>query len=117
MPIIRTEMDEFTPSTYNNPDFTRRVAHVFETALGKENVMKVDPVMGGEDFGCFALEDRIPLCIFWLGAIEPGRVAQCLKDGNPLPSLHSSQFAPDPEPTIRTGMKATAAVVMDLLKK
>jgi hippurate hydrolase len=93
------------------------VARAFESALGKENVLKSDPVMGGEDFGSFSLDDKIPLCIFWLGAIQPGSIAQSAKDGVPLPSLHSSLFAPDPEPTIRTGMKATAAAVMDLLKK
>jgi amidohydrolase len=117
MPIVTTEDKEFTASTYNNPVFTRRVARSFEAALGKENVLKVDPVMGGEDFGEFSLGDKIPLCIFWLGAIEPAKVAKSLKDGVPIPSLHSSQFAPDPEPTIRTGMKATAAAVLDLLKK
>jgi len=117
MPIVKTQESEFTASTYNNPEFTRRVARAFEPVLGKGSVLKVDPVMGGEDFGCFSIEDKIPLCIFWLGAIEPARVAQSLKDGVSLPSLHSSQFAPDPETTIRTGMKATAAAVMDLLKK
>ena len=117
MPIIRTDESEFAASTYNNPEFTRSVARSFNSALGKEHVMNVDPVMGGEDFGYFSLEDKIPLCIFWLGAIEPARIAQSVKDGIPLPSLHSSQFAPDPEPTIRTGMKATASAVMDLLKK
>jgi amidohydrolase len=117
MPIVESEEKEFTASTYNNPEFTRRVARVFESALGKENVLRVDPVMGGEDFGEFSLSDKIPLCIFWLGAIEPAKVARSANEGLSLPSLHSSQFAPDPEPTIRTGMKATAAVVMDLLKK
>jgi amidohydrolase len=117
MPIVTSQESEFTASTYNNPEFTRRVARAFETVLGKENVLKANPVMGGEDFGSFSLDDKIPLCIFWLGAIDPARVAQSMKDGEPLPSLHSSQFAPDPEPTIRTGMKATAAAVLDLLKK
>lgn len=117
MPVVRVDESEFTASTYNNPDFTRRVTRSFEAALGKENVLKADPVMGGEDFGALSLEDKIPLSIYWLGAVQPARVAQSLKDGVSLPSLHSSQFAPDPEPTIRTGMKATAAAVLDLLKK
>jgi amidohydrolase len=117
MPIVRVDESEFTASTYNNPEFTRRVAHSIESVLGKENVLRVDPVMGGEDFGAFSLDDKIPLSMYWLGAVQPAKVAQSLKDGVSLPSLHSSQFAPDPEPTIRTGMKATAAAVMDLMKK
>jgi hippurate hydrolase len=33
-----------------------------------------------------------------------------------LPSLHSPQFYPQPEPTIRTGVKAMSAVVLELLR-
>ncbi|MCX6134685.1 MAG: amidohydrolase [Ignavibacteriales bacterium] len=117
MPVIRIDESEFTASTYNNPEFTKRVARSFESALGKEKVLKVEPVMGGEDFGAYSLDDKIPLCIFWLGAIDPAKVERSRKDGIPLPSLHSSQFTPLPEPTIRAGMKATAAAVMDLLAR
>jgi amidohydrolase len=115
MPVVTVDKSEYTASTYNNPDFTRRVARSFESALGKEKVLKVEPVMGGEDFGAYSLGDKIPLCIFWLGAIDPAKVEKSRKDGIPLPSLHSSQFAPLPEPTIRTGVKATTAAVLDLL--
>jgi hippurate hydrolase len=73
--------------------------------------------MGGEDFGSYSLDDKIPLCIFWLGAIDPAKVEKSRKDGIPLPSLHSSRFAPLPEPTIRTGIKATSAAVLDLLHR
>ncbi len=115
MPVVKADESEYTASTYNNPDFTRRVARSFESALGKENVLKVEPVMGGEDFGAYSLDDKIPLCIFWLGAIDPAKVEKSRKDGTPLPSLHSSQFAPLPEPTIRTGVRATVAAVLELL--
>ena len=117
MPVIKVDESEYTASTYNNPEFAKRVVLSLESALGKKNVMKVEPVMGGEDFGSYSLNDSIPLCIFWLGAIDPAKVEKSRKDGIPLPSLHSSQFAPLPEPTIRTGVKATAAVVLDLLHR
>jgi hippurate hydrolase len=39
------------------------------------------------------------------------------KAGTPLPSLHSSIFAPLPEPAIRAGIQTMSAAVMDLLKK
>ncbi|MBF8296198.1 MAG: amidohydrolase, partial [Bacteroidetes bacterium] len=116
-PIIKVAENEFTASTYNDPDFTRRVARSFQSALGKDNVLKAEPVMGGEDFGSYSLEGKIPLCIYWLGAVDPAKVEKSQTDGTPLPSLHSSLFAPLPEPTIRTGMKATTAAVLDLLKK
>jgi hippurate hydrolase len=34
-----------------------------------------------------------------------------------LPSLHSSKFAPLPEPTITTGVEAMTAAVLEVLKK
>ena len=33
-------------------------------------------MMGGEDFGIFGLPDRkIPVCMFWLGAMDPSKFA------------------------------------------
>jgi hypothetical protein len=32
------------------------------------------------------------------------RYEDSIKNGTPLPSLHSSEFAPSPRPTIRTGV-------------
>jgi hippurate hydrolase len=40
-----------------------------------------------------------------------------MQDGTALPSLHSSHWAPDPEPTIRTGITALTAAALDLLGK
>lgn len=116
-PIIDVDESEFTPATFNDPELTRRLAKAFRGALGAENVVTVDPVMGGEDFGRYGLEGKIPICVFWLGAVDPKKVEQSKRDGAPLPSLHSSQFAPLPEPTIRTGVKAMTAAVLELMKK
>lgn len=117
MPICSVDENEYTAATYNNPALTQRVTRAMQAALGKEKVVKLDPVMGAEDFGAYSLNDAIPLCMFWLGAIEPSRVEKSEKDGIPLPSLHSSLFAPQPEPTIRTGVKATTSIVLDLMKR
>jgi hippurate hydrolase len=74
--------------------------------------------MGSEDFGRFSLDDhKIPICFFWLGAVDPQKVARSKQTGTPLPSTHSSLFEPLPEPTIRTGVKAMTAAVLDLMKK
>jgi hippurate hydrolase len=40
-----------------------------------------------------------------------------MQSGVALPSNHSPLFAPLPEPTIRTGVKAMTAAVLDLMKK
>ena len=74
--------------------------------------------MGSEDFGWFGLEGRkIPASIFFLGAVEPAKVQASRSTGTPLPSLHSSLFAPLPEPTLRTGVKAMTTAILELMKK
>ena len=86
--------------------------------LGAENVEATDPVMGGDDFSEYSLSDHsIPAVYVHVGAVDPTKMAESNKTGVPLPSLHSSKFAPIPEPTIRTGVIATTVAVLDLMKK
>jgi len=119
MPEVKVLRNEFTPATYNNPDLTKRLVGVWKNSLGAENVEMVDPTMGGEDFSEFSLPDHsIPAVDVHIGAVAPEKVAESKKPGAaPLPSLHSSKFAPIPEPTIRTGIITMTSAVLDLMKK
>jgi len=104
-------------STYNNPELTLRLAKAWEKALGADNVAQIQPAMVSEDFGAFGLEGhRIPATIFWVGAVDPAKIEQSRQTSTPLPSLHSSKFAPVPEPTIRTAIKAMTTAVLELMK-
>jgi amidohydrolase len=117
MPIVTVDKDG-VPATYNDPALTQRVAASLDKALGKDNVVEGKPVMASEDFSLFALGDpKPPICMFWLGAVDPEKIKEAQEQGTRLPSLHSSEFAPLPEPAIRTGVKAMTSVVMDLLQK
>jgi len=115
-PIVKVSETEITSATYNDPQLMERLASAFKTALGPENVMKTSPVMGSEDFGYLSLDQKIPTAIFWLGAVDPVKVKESQERGVALPSLHSPLFAPVPEPTLRTGVKAMTAAVLDLMK-
>ncbi len=118
LPIVRVEEAEFTPATYNHPDLAKRLNGVFRGLFGSEQVPLRPAGMGGEDFSEFGrTAEKIPICLFWLGAVDPERVKASAASGRPLPSLHSSLFAPVPEPTIKTGVMATAAAVLDLLAR
>lgn len=119
MPKIDILKQEFVPSTYNNPELTKRLIGVWKKSLGEKNVEIVDPTMGGEDFSEYSLPDHsIPAVDFHVGAVAPEKIAASKKPGaQPLPSLHSSKFAPVPEPTIRTGMIAMTTAVLDLMSK
>jgi hippurate hydrolase len=105
-----------TGATYNDPKLTERLAAAFVRSLGQDNVIQVPPAMASEDFGAFSLQQTIPATQFWLGAVDPVKVKQSKETGTPLPSLHSPIFAPLPEPTLRTGIKAMTAAVLELMK-
>jgi len=117
-PIVTVRKDEFCSATYNNPELTKRLVAVWRKSLGNENVEIVDPTMGGEDFSEYSLPDHsIPAVDFHFGAVDPAKFTDYKQTGKELPSLHSSKFAPLPEPTIRTGIVAMTTAVLELMKK
>ena len=110
--------DDFTPATYNDPELTEKLARVFKSWLGDSNVIKKKPIMGGEDFSEYGrTEDKIPICMFYVGGSKPEAIHESEQGGKPLPSLHSPIWAPDPEPTIKTGVTAMTAAVLELFKE
>jgi amidohydrolase len=116
-PIVEVAKDH-VPATINDVALTNRVGAALERALGKENVLAGEPIMASEDFSLFALEEpKPPISMFWLGAADPGKLKDAMEKGTRLPGPHSSEFAPLPDPAIRTGVKAMTSAVMDLLKK
>ncbi|MGH8163052.1 MAG: M20 metallopeptidase family protein, partial [Rhodanobacteraceae bacterium] len=118
MPIVQVEQNEFTPSTYNNPELTKRLMADWKKALGDDNVVTWPPTMGGEDFSEYSLPDHsIPAVDFHIGAVAPEKIAESKKTGQPLPSLHSPKFAPVPEPTIKVGVIGVTTAVLDLMGK
>ena len=107
--------DEYTPALYNNLELTEKLRISFENALGEENVLRLSPVMGGEDFGMYGrIEPIIPSSLFWLGSVNKSTHDESFRDGTSLPSLHSAFFLPDAEKAIPTGVKAMTAAVLDL---
>jgi hippurate hydrolase len=108
---------ESSPATYNDPDLTRRLGGVFRAWFGAERMVNTKPIMGAEDFGLFGgAERKIPVCIFWLGTVAPDRFEEHQqRNGAPLPALHSSRFLPALEPTLKTGVTAMTAAVLDVL--
>ena len=117
MPIVEVQKDNL-PATYNNPELTKRLVEASKKQIGAANVDIVDPTMGGEDFAEYSLPDHsVPAVDFHIGAVAPENIAQFKKDGKELPGLHSSKFAPVPEPTIRTGIVGMTTAVLELMKK
>jgi hippurate hydrolase len=59
----------------------------------------------------------VPSFYFGLGGLDPAKVAAAQASKTPLPGNHSPEFAPVPEPTIRTGVEAMSLVLLDVLQK
>jgi amidohydrolase len=106
---------EGTDLVYNDPALAQRLRGALESALGKENVIADEPITASEDFSYF-VEQGIPGFYFSLGGADPEKLAQAKAAGTRLPSNHSSLFAPDVDPALRTGIAAEVAVLRELLK-
>jgi amidohydrolase len=111
-PLI--EQYEATDAVYNDPAVTQRLKGILESALGKSNVLTVDPLMVSEDYAYF-VEQGIPSFYFGLGGADPQKYAEAKTAGTKLPFNHSPLFAPDVDPALRTGIVAEVAVLRNLL--
>jgi len=116
-PIVTVLEAESTPVMYNDPALTGRVKAALVKSLGAQNVSDELPGTSSEDFGAFGLDRKIPSVMFWLGAMDPVKLAAAGAAGKTLPGPHNSRFEPLPEPTLRTGVTAMTSVAMALLQR
>jgi amidohydrolase len=100
---------------YNDPALAQRLRGVLESALGKGNVARTEPITPSEDFSYF-VEQGIPGFYFTLGGADPEKFGQAKAAGTMLPSNHSPLFAPDVDPALHTGITSEVAVLRNLLK-
>lgn len=116
MPVLSVEMTG--PPIYSDPEISSHMGELFRGFLGEENAVKIDPMSISDDFAQFgSVAPGIPLFYFWLGVSDPEKVAACATEDAPLPGIHNPAFAPLPEPSIKTGVKAMTSAVMDMLRR
>src|SRR2546423_12968827 len=72
-PIVKFSETQVTAATFNEPQLKERLSAVFVKALGNDNVVKLPPGMMGEDFGYLSLDQKIPVTVFPLGVVGPGK--------------------------------------------
>jgi hippurate hydrolase len=112
-PLI--EQYEATDALYNDPALAKELREPLEAALGKDNVVTAEPIMGSEDFSYFTAAG-VPSFYFALGGADPQKYVQAKAAGVTMPSNHSSVFAPDVDPALHTGITAEVTVLRSLLK-
>lgn len=106
-PEVSVHPDGF-PAVYHDPGLVERLKPVFGRLLGESNVKTALPAMGAEDVGRFASRWKVPGLQIGIGGAPAGGTS---------PGLHSSKWAPDPEPTVRTAVLALARAVLDFVPK
>ena len=116
-PLVRVKKEN-TPAVYNDPALLEGALAIFRRVFGEERVVERVPSMGGEDFGRYARTLGVPGLMFRIGASDPELHAASLEPGGPpLPSLHSSRFAPLARPTLETGVRAMSELALELLAR
>jgi hippurate hydrolase len=117
MPIYKIEPN-YTPSTYNVPEFGDYLSKLYIAHFGADRVIKSPPTMAGEDFSQFwRTDNKIKSFIIFVGAVPADRLAQINAGKAPAIPLHSPLWAPDAPAVINTGAKAMTIAALDILKK
>jgi hippurate hydrolase len=107
---------EGVSAVYNDPATTQRVVSALANTLGKDNVVEGKPLMASDDFAEYG-KAGVPSVMLSLGAVNPAKFDAAQKSGEPVPSPHSSLFAPDEEPSMKTGIMVETTAVLELLGK
>jgi amidohydrolase len=116
LPTVK--VTESTPVTVNDGALARRLNNAIGNALGKDVVAPFKQTsMGAEDFAFFVdPKHGIPGYYFAVGGSNPAWIEDAKKGGPQIAGHHSPLFKIDPEPSVRLGIEAMTAAVLDLLK-
>ena len=100
----------------NDDALAQRSGAVLKAAFGDKARLSPAPGSASEDYSEFIMAG-VPSFYFGIGGLDPKAVAEAAATNKPLPGNHSPEFAPVPEPTIRTGATAMSLVLLDVLQK
>lgn len=105
---------ESTGAVVNDAEVTARTGALFQQAFGVHAVELPLPLTASEDYSAF-IKAGLPSLFFLIGVYDPARIAAATAGGAPIAVNHSPYYAPHPEPTITTGVKAMTLAVMNLM--
>jgi amidohydrolase len=97
-------------AVYNDPQLTTRLVDVLRQNLGVESVLEMPAKMTSEDFSEYG-RAGVHAVLLHIGSVNPATLAS----GGRLPDLHSPQWFPELEPTLRSLVAAEVVMLSDLL--
>lgn len=115
-PPVLSIMEASEP-TYNDPELTRQVVAALTHRFGAERVKEIAAMTASEDFSFYGHVPGgagVPSCYYFLGITDPELYKQ--KNGD-VPGPHSPFYAPDREPSLKTGLQALTVAALSQLGK
>ena len=118
MPVVKLG-ETFTPAAFNTQPLTGTLVAAFADRFGKDRLVESRAQMGGEDFARYRLADEagVQALLFFVGGVPQAKWDAVKGDVTRLPSLHSSEWAPDAERLIPTAVEAMTTAALLVLKK
>jgi len=113
-PLVQIE--EGVGAVFNDPETTKRIADRLKQVMGDSNVVLGRPIMASDDFAEYRYAGA-PSVMLELGAVNPEKYAAAKKSGEAIPGPHSPYFAPDREPSLKTGIEVEMAAILELMGK
>ncbi len=115
-PAPEIKISEGAKAVINDDALAQRSGAVLKAAFGERARLMAEPGSASEDYSEFVAAG-VPSFYFGLGGLDPKDLAQAAANKTAVPGNHSPEFAPVPEPTIRTGTEAMSLVLLDVLQK
>src|SRR5947209_7077596 len=104
-------------ATYNDPEPTKQVVAALTQYFGADCVKEIPAMTASEDFSYYGHVPGgagVPSCYYFLGITDPALYNQ--KNGD-VPGPHSPYYAPDLEPSLKTGLQALTVAALSQLGK
>jgi amidohydrolase len=108
MPSVK--ITSSSDAVYNEPALTARLVAALHSALGLNSAIEIPQQMTSEDFSQYG-RAGVPSVLLHIGAVSPATLAS----GRPHPDLHSPEWAPELEPTLRSMVRAEVVMLTELL--
>ena len=107
-PLIK--ITQGADAVYNDPELTSRLVEALRRELGPDSVVEMPSKMTSEDFSEYG-RAGVPAVLLHIGAVSPAT----LTSGAKVPDLHSPQWFPELEPTLRSLVAAEVVMLRELL--
>jgi len=115
-PEPEIKLSEGAKAVINDDALSARSGAVLKAAFGDKARLMAEPGSASEDYSEFVIAG-VPSFYFGIGGLDPKAWSEAMAARKPVPGNHSPEFAPVPEPSIRTGAEAMSLVLLDVLQK